>query len=427
MNKIKNWFIKLSLIKKIIIIVIVLSLGFFGYSKISSSSKNKVSYETTKAEKGNLVVAVTGSGTVSSNNNSNVTTQATGVVKTLYVKDGDVVNTGDKILEIDLDLEGQQKNAQAWASYQGAQNSLQSAKDFLYTAQAELYTKWQTYFDLSESDKYMGSDDKPKTEERNNNKEFLITQDNWLAAEANFKLKEKAVDQARTSLTAAWYSYQQSSPIIYAPISGTVSGLSLQVGSVINSQSSSNTTATTNKIAGVRTDAMPMIAINLTEIDVPKIKVGDKATITFDAFSDKTYTGKVISLDLIGTIASGVTSYPTVILLDTKSDQILPNMATSANIITDTKDDVLLIPTSAVTTENGTSIVQVMKNGKPQTVEVEVGLSSDEQIEITSGLKEGDIVVTSTTQSEATSGSSTNRSTSPFGTFGGGGNLRIAR
>jgi len=407
--------------KKIIIIIAILGIGWFGFSRFINSKKNQVRYETTKVERGSLVVAVTGSGTVSSNNNSNITTSATGVVKNLFVKDGDTVKTGDKILEIELDLEGLQKYTQAYAAYQAAQNSLQSTKDALYTAQADLFTKWQTYYNLAESDKYMGSDDKPKTEERNSNTEFLITQDNWLASEANYKLKEKAVTQAQTSLNSSWYSYQQASPIIYAPISGTVSGLSLQIGSVINSQSSSNTTATTNKIASIKTDAMPTISVNLTEIDVPKVKVGDKATITFDAFTDKTFTGKVISIDLIGTVSSGVTSYPTVILLDTKSDAILPNMAASASIITDTKDEVLLVPLSAVTTENGASTVQVMKNGKPQTVTVETGLVSDEQIEITSGLKEGEVVVTSVVQSN--SSSQQKQTSSPFG----GGTFRMMR
>lgn len=417
----------MSLVKKVIIIVLLLAVGFFGYSKISSTNKNKVSYETAKVERGTLVVAVEGSGTVASTNNSNVTTSATGVVKTLYVKDGDEVKTGDKIAELELDLEGQQKNAQAYASYQQAQNSLQSAKDALYTAQADLFTKWQSYYDLAESEKYMGSDGKAKTEERNNQTEFLITQDNWYAAEAAYKNKEKAVNQSQTALSSAWYSYQQASPIIYAPISGKVSGLSLQVGSVINSQSSSNTNATTNKIAAVTTDAMPTISVNLSEIDVPKIKVGDKATITFDAFSDKTFTGKVVSIDLTGSVASGVTSYPAVILLDTKSNEILPNMAASANIITDRKIDVLMVPVSAVTTTDGLSTVQVMKNGKPQSMEVETGISSDDYTEIVSGLKEGDTVVTATTQGTSTkNGTTQNKSTSPFGGFGGGGgNVRI--
>lgn len=428
MDRVKEKFVKLSLAKKAIILVVFVIAGFFIYKYYNGSSNEKINYETAKAEMGTLVISVSGSGTVTSTNNSNVTTSATGVVKSLYVKDGDIVKTGDKIAELELDLEGQQKNAQAYASYLAAQNSLQSAKDSLYAAQADLFGKWQTYFDLAESNSYKNDDGTPKTEERNNKTEFLITQNNWYSSEASYKLKEKAVIQAQTSLSSAWYSYQQASPVIYAPISGTVSGMSLQVGSVINSQSSSNTSATTNKIAGIRTDAMPTISINLTEIDVPKIKVGNRATITFDAFSDKTYTGEVISIDLIGGSSSGVTTYPAVILLDTKSEGILPNMAASAQIITDTRDEVIMVPVSAVTTVDNVSTAQVMDNGKPKAIAVETGASSDDYTEIISGLREGDIVVTSTTQSAASTGTTRNSTSSPFGGFGsGGGTMRIAR
>ena len=411
---------KLSLIKKIILLTVILIVGYFSILKLFFDNKNQTSYQTEEVVKGNLIVTVTGSGSVASTNSSNITTSATGVVKNIYVKDGDVVKTGDKIAELDLDLEGQQKSSQAWASYQSAKNSLQTAKDNLYTVQSDLYTKWQSHFDLATNSLYENSDGTPNTPERESQTDYKVSEDNWLASEAKYKAQQKAIEQSQTSLNTAWYAYQQSSPIIYAPISGTVSGLSLQIGTVINSQSSSNTSATTNKIANIKTDALPTLSINLTEIDVPKIKIDDKATITFDAFSDKTFTGKVISIDMVGSVSSGVTNYPTVILLDTNSNAILPNMGVSANIITNTKDDILLVSSSAIKTDSeGGNYVQIMKNGKPTDQTVEIGLASDSQTEIISGLNEGDIVITSTTQA---AGITTQQTKSVFGGgFGGGG------
>ena len=416
---------KLSLIKKIILLTVILIVGYFSISKLFFNNKNQTSYQTEEAIKGNLIVAVTGSGSVASTNSSNITTSATGVVKNIYVKDGDVVKTGDKIAELELDLEGQQKSSQAWASYQSAKNSLQTAKDNLYTVQSDLFTKWQSHFDLATNSLYENGDGTPNTPERESQTDYKVSEDNWLASEAKYKAQQKAIEQSQTSLNTAWYAYQQASPIIYAPISGTVSGLSLQIGTVINSQSSSNTSATTKKIANIKTSALPTLSINLTEIDVPKIKIDDKATITFDAFSDKTFTGKVISIDMVGSVSSGVTNYPTVILLDTNSNTILPNMGVSANIITNTKDNVLLISSSAVkTNSDGENYVQIMKNGKPIDQIIEIGLASDSQTEIISGLSEGDIVITSTTQTTSTT---TQQTKSVFGSFGGGqgGNVRI--
>lgn len=418
MNKLKSWILRLSLIKKIILAIIIIFLCWFGYTKLVNISKNKINYQTEKAVKGNLVVVVTGSGSVASTNSSNITTSATGVVKNIYVKDGDVVKTGDKIAELDLDLEGQQKSSQSWASYQSAKNSLQTAKDNLYTVQSDLFTKWQSHFDLATNNLYENSDGTPNTPERESQTDYKVSEDNWLASEAKYKAQQKAIEQAQTSLNTSWYAYQQASPIIYAPISGTVSGLSLQIGTVINSQSSSNTSATTNKIANIKTSALPTLSINLTEIDVPKIKIGDKATITFDAFSDKTFTGKVISIDTVGSVSSGVTNYPTVILLDTNSNAILPNMGVSANIITNTKDDVLLVPSSSLKTNSeNENYVQILKNGKPVDQIIEIGLASDSQTEVISGLSEGDTVITSTNQTTSTT---TQQTKSVFG-----GNLRI--
>ena len=427
MKKIKDFLFQLGLIKKIILLVMIFAIGYFTVSKLFLNKNGQVMYQTEKVAKGNLIITVSGSGTVASTNSSNITTEATGVVTKIYVKDGDLVKTGDKIAELELDLEGQQKSSQAWSSYQSAKNSLQTAKDSFYSVQADLFTKWQSYFNLATSSKYENGDKTPNIAERQSQTEYRISEDNWLLSEAKYKVQQKAIEQAQLSLNSTWYAYQQASPIIYSPISGTVSGLSLQIGSVINSQSSSNTSATTNKIANIKTDALPTLSINLTEIDVPKIKIGDKATITFDAFSDKTFTGKVISIDTVGSVSSGVTNYPTVILLDTKLNTILPNMGVSANIITDTKDDVLLVSSSAVKTDdNGNNYVQILKNGKPINQNIEVGLSSDSQTEIISGLIEGETIITSTTQTTSTSTQQTQSVFGGFGNRGGaGGNIRI--
>jgi len=129
-----------------------------------------------------------------------------------------------------------------------------------------------------------------------------------------------------------------------------------------------------------------------------------------------------MGINTTGSISSGVTTYPAVIQLDdTNSNDILPNMSATADIISEIKDNVLLIPSSAVQTVGSESTVKVLKNGQVTTVSVEVGDSSDSQTEITSGLSEGDTVITSTISTSTT----TSGSSSPFsgglrvGGFGG--------
>ncbi|MBP6994288.1 efflux RND transporter periplasmic adaptor subunit [Candidatus Woesebacteria bacterium] len=409
-------FLQLPLIPKVVITLVVAAGLWFAYTKIYSQKTNQAQYQTAAVENGTLVVSVTGSGQVSTANSAAVTTQATGVVSEVLVQDGDEVKSGDAIAKIDPDMAGKQNEAQALASYQSAKNNLESAKSSLYTLQSAMLGQWKDHYDLATNSTYQNADGTPNNDNRAL-ADFHISEDDWLAAEAKYKNQQNVVAQAQTSLNSAWLSYQQSSSTIYAPISGTISGLSLQVGSVVTgSSSSSSTTTSSTKIASVKTQAPPTITINLTEIDVPKIKVGNKATVTFDALTDKTYTGKVISIDTTGVVSSGVTTYPTVIRLDTDPGNILGSMAASANIITEIKQDILLVPNSSITTQNGISTIQVMKNNKVDTVNVEVGLSSDSQTEVLSGVSEGDTVVTSTIQSGTSPAS---QGQSVFSSFGG--------
>lgn len=416
--------------QKILILFFVIGVAWYGLSRLTSNSRSQVQYQTATAEMGTLVVSVTGSGQVSTANNGTISTLATGVVSKVYVKDGDEVKAGDKIAELDLDLLGQQNAQSALSAYQSAKNNVETAKANMYSLQSTMFTNWDAFMKIAQNGTYQYEDGSPNNINRSL-PEFHIANDNWLASEAKYKTQQNVVNQSQIALSAAWSEYQQKSPTIYAPISGKIAGLSLQEGSVIvASTNTSNAAQSATKIATIKTKAMPTVTINLTEIDVPKISIGDKATITFDALPDKTFTGKVVSIDTAGSVSSNVTTYPTVIILDTASDQMLPNMAASASIITKRKNNALLVPISAVKTVNGESTVQVMeKKGTVVSKTVEVGLSSDTQTEIVSGISEGETVVTSTIQTGASPTRSTG-ATSPFSMFGGsrtGNAVRINR
>ncbi len=414
----KEWFVAKSMWFRVLLVLVVFGvLGGIGYF-FFGHKKSTVQYQTGAVTRGTLVVAVSGSGTVSSANNTNITTQATGVVSKLYVKDGDRVKSGDKIMEIDLDLDGKQTEAQAWSNYQNAKNNTDSAQANMYSLQSAMFTNWSAFMTIAQNGTYQYEDGSPNNINRSL-PEFHIADDNWLASEAKYKIQQNVVNQTQTALNAAWSAYQKASSTVYAPISGTVSGLALQVGSVINSNASSQTSNVSNtEIAHVKTDASPIVSISLTEIDVPTVAIGDKATITLNAYPDKTFTGQVVSIDTVGAVTSGVTTYPTVIKLDTDTTTILPNMAVTANIITATKNDVLMVPSTSVQQNtDGASYVQIMKKGVPTQVIVETGLVSDSDTEIISGLSEGDIVVTATI-STATASTST-QAASPFSALGG--------
>lgn len=417
MKKFVDFVLKMNLYQKIIVGLVLIGVSWFGYQQYTASAIAPVKYNTEKATKGNIVVSISGSGTVSTANNASVNTKSSGVVTKIYVKDGDTVKTGDKIADIELDLEGRQTYSQAWSSYQSAQNNLASTKANLLTTQATMFSDWDKQRILSTNSTYENSDGTPHNDNRNL-PEYRIVDNTWLASEAKYKIAQNAVTQAETALNTAWYSYQQASPTIIAPINGKVSGLSIQIGSILASNaSSSSSNQSNNKIASIKTDALPIVSVDLTEIDILKVKIGNKATIKIDAMPNDTFTGKIVSIDTVGSKTSGVVNYPVVIQLDLNSQYLFPNMNASASIITNTKNNVLLVPVGAIISQDDQTYARVMKNGKMTNVPVEIGISSDTQTEIVSGIIEGTEVVSSVTSSTNTK---TTTATSPFSIMGGG-------
>lgn len=399
--------------KKIIILVVLLSILSFAGWRVFGAKEEKLEFQTAKVEQGMIVSSVSASGQVLSVNVMSANTKASGIVQKVYVKDGDQVKKGDKILEIDLDFQGQQKNVSAWSSYLSAKNSLESAKTTYYTLQSDLFSKWDTFKNLAESDTYENADGTPKYEQRAL-PEFHIAEKNWLAAEAKYKNQEQVIAQAQTALNSSWLAYVQSSPTITAPTDGVITSLMFAEGMSIGTLDTGSTTSN-QKVATIEKEGMPIVSVSLSEIDVSKVEIDQKATITLDSISDKTFTGKVVGVDRIGQTTSGVTQYPAIIQLDSSSAEILPNMTVTANVVIDRKDNALLVPSSAVQTQEGQSFVRVLKNNQPQSVPVETGLVSDTQTEIVSGLAEGDLVVTGTISSTG----SQQGNSSPFGSMGG--------
>ncbi len=391
----KNYIRKISWKFRIILLVVIIGLGFLSKYFISKSRSGKVTYETAKAEKGTLISSVSASGTVTTSNIQEVTTQASGIVKKMYVEDGQKVIKGQTIAEIELDLVGEQRNASSYASYLNAVKGLNSANNSVRQARASLDVVY---------DQIKGHD----------SDETLAMKETRTKVEVSYDNAYDGLKTAQASLVSAQYSHNQSSPIIKAPATGTVN-LSVAQGSQISAGSSSD--ASNQRIATVTTEGAPIITVGISEIDVEKVKTNQKANITFDSIEDKTFTGKVVAMDKLGTSNNNVISYTALIQMDSQSQQVLPNMATSVYIITDIKSDVLLVPSTAVTSNNGGIYVQILKNGKPVMTQVETGKSNDSQTEIISGLSEGDEVITSTVGANA-SNQSQNSTTSPFSGIG---------
>lgn len=213
---------------------------------------------------------------------------------------------------------------------------------------------------------------------------------------------------------------------VYAPFDGVVATLIAKVGE--SSGSSIGSLITKQKL----------VTISLNEVDIAKIKLGQRATLTFDAIDDLSITGVVAEIDSIGAVSQGVVTYNVKISLDISDDRVKPGMSVSATIITDTAQNVIVVPSGAIKNKNGVSYIETFDaplatsitnqtQGStslvlPKQVEVVTNLVGDTTTEITSGLKEGDTIVTKTINS-TTSTTSATKTTTPsiLGAVSGGG------
>ncbi len=407
LTKLFKKFLASSLVVKLLILSTITIGGWLLYSNLSTTKASEVSYQTTQVTKGDLITTVTASGNITSGNNLTISTSATGTVKKMYVSNGDVVKKGQKIAEITLDQDSLQKHASAWASYLSAKNNLQTATDKLNSLQAAEFSANQKFINGAVARDLDVSDPT-----------YIQENATWLQAEADYKNQFNAISQAKANLTSAWYSYQQVSPTITAPADGVVSNLIIAEGSVISSSGSSTSNSTTTQQLGAIKNSKEntQAEVSLTEMDATKVNPGQKVTITMDAFPEKTFTGKVLTINTNGSVSSGVTTYPVTILFDTSTGNIYPNMGVNATIITNIEQDVLLIPNSAVQNLNGEITTRIMKDGKVQNVQIEIGSSNGTHTSVLSGVNEGDSVVTSVSQAKSAT-KTTNGTTSVFGTM----------
>ncbi|MFH0804113.1 MAG: efflux RND transporter periplasmic adaptor subunit [Candidatus Zambryskibacteria bacterium] len=246
--------------------------------------------------------------------------------------------------------------------------------------------------------------------------------DSATTAQLDLKSAELSVNQAQENYKNAQIDLANNT--IRAPFDGTVAKISIENGDKVTTSSSIATIITKEKVA----------EIDLNEIDISKIKVGQKVTLTFDAIDGLTATGGVTEVDLLGTVSQGVVNYTVKVHLDTQDDRIKSGMTVSASIVNETLQNVVAIPNSAIKTQGNNSFVQVpdsslnLTNSKgpvtlptaPKSVKVTLGLSNDDVTEILSGLSAGDKYIAQTIQPSAGI-TSTTQAPSLFGGGSGGG------
>lgn len=345
-----------------------------------------------------LVNTVLVNGTYNIASQTQVTSPTNGVISKLFVANGDMVKKGDPLYHVESSATVDQQKA-AYATYLAASSTLQADIADLYTLQSGMYSSWKTYMDISTNSTYQNSDGSPNTKNRVL-PEFTTAQDNWLAAEANYKNQQAVIAKDNAALSSAKQLYDETqSATVTSPATGEVINLADKVNDQVSvplPQSATQTASVqeaTSPVLIIADYSNPVLVASVDQANIPSMSVGQKASIVFDALPDQTFYGSVTHIDAAGTKNQGATDFNVDVIVNHIPSTIRPNMTASITIETAREDNVLTIPNDAIIKKNGKTYVQLAGKSSSDLTPVVLGLKALTKTEVISGLSEGDKVI----------------------------------
>jgi len=372
--------------KIIIATIVVLLIAGITAASIASKGKEGTPVTFGKVERTDLVSKVTANGQIDAQRKVDLSANVMGQIVNLAVREGDVVKKGDFLLQID--------QKQLAASAQGAEASMRALFSDRDSARAQLAEAQLSYDRI-----------------RNNVEQRISPQaelDRARAtlesARANVRAIEQRIEQSRANVAAARDTLSKTT--MTAPMAGIITALPVEEGevAVIGTMNNPGT-----KLLTIADMSVVEAVMEVDETDVPNVKVGQQATVTVDAYPNKTFEGVVteVGSSPMTTSLSGAEAinFEVKIQLTNPPAGIRPGFSASADIITGSRPKALAIPIQALVVREKPAAtpgakpveeegVYVHKDGKAQFVGVTTGLAGDSNIEIVRGLSEGQQIVT---------------------------------
>ena len=265
--------------------------------------------------------------------------------------------------------------ADAISSSQASQTVIESWKVEVATARTNLNT---TYAAIT------AGEDAARTAES-----ALKTAQNQLALKQGGSTPEQiaaqqaVVDGAKASVSGA--EAQLAKTVLRSPITGTVTSQNARVGAVASPNA---------PLVSMISNVAFQIEVFVSETEVAKIHPGNTASVTLDAYGrGVSFPATVSSVDPGATVTNGASSYRVVIQFKDKDQRIKTGMTANVQIVTAQKDDTLAIPWNSVIERGGKSVITVKNtDGSTSEREIQTGIRSHDEIEIVSGLQDGELV-----------------------------------
>jgi HlyD family secretion protein len=455
-NNVIQWF-KDKSIRWIAAIILILVTGFIIFNSIRNRSNASDAYQTAVVERGDLIAIVGATGVVEAKQTTELNWQTTGRVEHVYAGVNTLVKAGEKLADLadntlpqsvilaQSDLVTAKKNledlinsntasAEAYRNLLSAESDLRDAKeerddwnyngadwDRINSARAEfirLEEELKIYLSAYESVRDLPVSDPKRIEAKSALDNAQLARDKALrtinyimgktydrpVAEdfADYELALSKVQDAqrewervkiganKDDISAAEARVAASEATVSlgwleAPFNGTVTRAYPKVGDEVSTGTQ-----------GFRVDDLSelFVKVNISEVDINRVTIGQPVELSFDAVTGKTYKGEVTEVASVGVDnGSGVDFEVTLKILE-PDDQVRPGMTAAVNIIVSEIKDILVIPNRAIRLKDGQRVIYILVGNQLKETIVEVGSSSDTQTEISGGeLKEGDVIV----------------------------------
>jgi HlyD family secretion protein len=405
------------------LIVLVIAGGiYFAISKKKNSNSNTPVYKEAKVTRGDLTKSVAASGKVISNLDVEIKCKASGEIIELPYDIGDTVTKGQLIVRLDpsdeernVELsnislgETEARRDRVRANLESSIRNLATARERanadLSSAQAQAdqakskADRTQGLFDQGFASKDELEQAQTSLETANANLENVKVKFKELdSQEADLELIRKDVSVAESEVHAAEINVETANQRledtkVYAPMDGIVTARLVQTGQII----SSGISATTGGTSVMKLSDLSRIFVtaNVDESDIGDVRNEHKVSVSVDAFPNEKFEGVVVRMAKAGENVSNVVTFEVRIEIVSENKSLLmPEMTADNKIYIAKKQNVLMIPSTAVSLGRGKSTVQVPgANGEPETREIVTGIDDGINIEVVSGLSENDVVL----------------------------------
>lgn len=383
----------------VLLAVLVAIVGWVAITSMSGSQTTG-GYTTAKVERTTLQATVSGSGNAVVSDVTEVQPGITGTVGDLSVKLGQTVKAGQLLFRIvNPDLDAAVERAEA--SYRQSLQQVSQAKAGVIQAQNGLYS--------AQHPSRQGTST-PSPDAR----AVKLAKQQLVSANLGRTSADESLDSASTAVSQA--KDDAAKRKVTAPVGGVVTILNAQNGQSLTGNSSSSgasaasASSSSNSAVEISDLSTLRAQVQINEVDLVNVKVGQAASVTFDALPDVAESATVSAIAPTGTNTSGVVTYNVDLKLVSVDARLRPTMSCTADITSETRSDTLVAPSSAVRTDSTTQqryVEVVDASGQIRRLTVKTGLLVGTQTEILSGVTEGTVVVTGTSALGTATGSTT--------------------